>query len=155
MQSLLNTDIAVSLDELRLRGMKVSVSAYLRPILNSAAVTMRANAQVTIAHTFHNNLKRAFSRIVSIYEAAYGGLDGKVRYRTLQSAMNLCLGARRASWHVTVPDGMRGVLDERIRDWRNRYTDVLPCVFPQSIKEATVGRFLEWIFELQQRDATC
>ncbi len=156
MRSALDTDIAASLDELRQRhGMKVSTSAYLRPILNAAAVTMKANGQVAIAQTFHNNLKRAFSRIVSIYEAAYGDLDGKVRYRTLQSAMNLCLGARRATWHITVPNGVREVLNERIRDWRSRYADVLPCVFPQSIKEAAVGRFLEWNFELHLHVDEC
>jgi len=130
-------------------GASLFPSSRMNIILNTAAITMKTNAAVSLAQTFHRNLKRAFSRMISVHEEAFGNLEKKLRYRSLLSAMNICLGARRAAWDADVPATLRSVLQDAIGR-REKYAAVLPCVFPSNIQEENVSEFVSWSFELLQ-----
>jgi hypothetical protein len=130
-------------------------SSKMNVILNTIAITMKTNAAVSIAQTFHRNLKRAFSRMISIYEEAFGKLEKKRRYRTLLAAMNICLGARRAAWDANAPPRLITLLQDVIGNWRRKYIGVLPCVFPSNITDDKVQMFLSWSFELSKHLEEC
>ena len=155
-RSALSEDIRNIQEELRIRhSVHTRDSSRMNIILNTLAITFKTNAAVALAQTFHRNLKRAFSRIISIYEEAFGKLEKKTRYHALLSSMGICLGARRASWYDDIPPRLRSLLDSMIVNWREKYSCALPCVFPSNIKDNKAEIFLSWSYELLMHLDAC
>ena len=155
-RSTLSEDIRNIQEELRIRhSVHTRDSSRMNIILNTLAITFKTNAAVALAQTFHRNLKRAFSRIISIYEEAFGKLEKKTRYHALLSSMGICLGARRASWYDDIPPRLRSLLESMIVNWREKYSCALPCVFPSNIKDNKAEIFLSWSYELLMHLDAC
>ena len=135
-------------------GMSQVPMEHLGQTINQVVEVLMANTWTHVAQNFHNFLRKAFQRSLSIFEKDVRRLTNGERNSARESAMMHALGGE-SWWEEVVQEDLRQHLHQLYNPWLQKYESSLPIGTAQSIKKEACPELIRWMADLSKHRDSC